>query len=105
MADSASSPTYHDLGGLHRFLPCNNADEEGWSPVDVYPCDEFRMYEFKAAAAAAQVRRCMRGRSHDWTECPFAHPGEKARRRDPRRYHYAGAACPDFRKGACRRGD
>lgn len=47
----------------------------------------------------------MRGRSHDWTECPFAHPGEKARRRDPRRFHYSGAACPDFRKGTCRRGD
>lgn len=47
----------------------------------------------------------MRGRSHDWTECPFAHPGEKARRRDPRRIHYSGAPCPDFRKGSCRRGD
>ncbi|KAI5082608.1 hypothetical protein GOP47_0002351 [Adiantum capillus-veneris] len=56
------------------------------------------MYEFK-------VRRCMRGRSHDWTECPFAHPGEKARRRDPRRIHYSGSPCPDFRKGSCRRGD
>ncbi|KAJ4767943.1 Zinc finger CCCH domain-containing protein 2 [Rhynchospora pubera] len=67
-------------------------------PVDAYSCDEFRMYEFK-------VRRCARGRSHDWTECPFAHPGEKARRRDPRKYHYSGTACPDFRKGQCKRGD
>ncbi|CAM6042961.1 unnamed protein product, partial [Sphagnum compactum] len=64
----------------------------------MYGCDQFRMFEFK-------VRRCMRGRSHDWTECPFAHPGEKARRRDPRRFHYSGTACPDFRKGSCRRGD
>ncbi|CAM6044650.1 unnamed protein product [Sphagnum compactum] len=64
----------------------------------MYGCDQFRMFEFK-------VRRCMRGRSHDWTECPFAHPGEKARRRDPRRFHYSGTACPDFRKGTCRRGD
>jgi hypothetical protein len=56
------------------------------------------MYEFK-------VRRCARGWSHDWTDCPFAHPGEKARRRDPRRYPYSGASCPDFRKGGCRRGD
>ncbi|KAH7372403.1 hypothetical protein KP509_17G002100 [Ceratopteris richardii] len=47
----------------------------------------------------------MRGRSHDWTECPFAHPGEKARRRDPRRVHYSGTPCPDFRKGSCRRGE
>ena len=66
--------------------------------VDAYACDEFRMYEFK-------VRRCSRGRSHDWTDCPYAHPGEKARRRDPRRYHYSGTACPDFRKGGCKRGD
>ncbi|KAK4344303.1 hypothetical protein RND71_037397 [Anisodus tanguticus] len=67
-------------------------------PVDVYSCDEFRMYEFK-------VKKCTRGRSHDWTECPYVHPGEKARRRDPRKYHYSGTACPDFRKGSCNRGD
>ncbi|XP_017701864.3 zinc finger CCCH domain-containing protein 2-like [Phoenix dactylifera] len=78
-----------------------DGEEEGEEEeeVDTYSCDEFRMYEFK-------VRRCMRGRSHDWTDCPFAHPGEKARRRDPRRYHYSGAICPDFRRsGACPRGD
>lgn len=53
-----------------------------------------------------QVKRCPRARPHDWTQCPFAHPGEKARRRDPRRYKYSGTACPEFRKsGCCRRGD
>ncbi|KAG6589970.1 Zinc finger CCCH domain-containing protein 49, partial [Cucurbita argyrosperma subsp. sororia] len=67
-------------------------------PVDAYSCDNFRIFEFK-------VRKCTRGRSHDWTECPFAHPGEKARRRDPRKYHYSGTACPDFRKGSCKKGD
>ncbi|KAJ7554154.1 hypothetical protein O6H91_06G128300 [Diphasiastrum complanatum] len=56
------------------------------------------MFEFK-------VKRCTRGRGHDWTECPFAHPGEKARRRDPRRFHYSGAACSEFRKGSCKKGD
>lgn len=71
---------------------------ESDSPVDAYSCDHFRMFEFK-------VRRCARGRSHDWTECPYAHPGEKARRRDPRKYHYSGTACPDFRKGHCKKGD
>ncbi|KAG0491846.1 hypothetical protein HPP92_004899 [Vanilla planifolia] len=94
------------LVALQRYLPSNNAEgletEEGVKladpPVDAYSCDEFRMYEFK-------VRRCARGRSHDWTECPFAHPGEKARRRDPRKYHYSGTACPDFRKGNCKKGD
>lgn len=62
--------------------------------------DEFMMYEFK-------VRRCARARSHDWTACPYAHPGEAARRRDPRRVAYAGEPCPDFRRrpgAACPRG-
>lgn len=95
----SSSPRLEDVFcALQKYLPSNNEDEESLPAVDAYSCDEFRMYEFK-------VRRCMRGRSHDWTECPFAHPGEKARRRDPRRFHYSGTACPDFRKGTCRRGD
>jgi hypothetical protein len=64
-----------------------------------FSSDHFRMYDFK-------VKRCPRARPHDWTACPFAHPGEKAKRRDPRRYRYSGTACPDFRKtGVCRRGD
>ncbi|XP_010540993.1 PREDICTED: zinc finger CCCH domain-containing protein 20-like [Tarenaya hassleriana] len=93
------------LAALQRYLPSNEPDPDydpdfsgPDSPVDAYSCDHFRMYEFK-------VRRCARGRSHDWTECPYAHPGEKARRRDPRKYHYSGTACPDFRKGGCRKGD
>ncbi|KAL2535083.1 Zinc finger CCCH domain-containing protein 30 [Abeliophyllum distichum] len=64
----------------------------------IYSTDEFRMFSFK-------VRPCSRAYSHDWTECPFVHPGENARRRDPRKYHYSCVPCPDFRKGACRRGD
>ncbi|KAK8939215.1 Zinc finger CCCH domain-containing protein 20 [Platanthera zijinensis] len=96
------------MTALRRYLPANEAvlgdaeaEEEAEltdPPIDAYSCDEFRIYEFK-------VRRCARGRSHDWTECPYAHPGEKARRRDPRKYHYSGVACPDFRKGICKRGD
>lgn len=64
----------------------------------MYTSDEFRMFSFK-------VRPCSRAYSHDWTECPFVHPGENARRRDPRRFHYSCVPCPDFRKGTCRRGD
>ncbi|XP_071721419.1 zinc finger CCCH domain-containing protein 30-like [Rutidosis leptorrhynchoides] len=64
----------------------------------IYSTDEFRMYSFK-------IRPCSRAYSHDWTECPFVHPGENARRRDPRKYHYSCVPCPDFRKGTCRRGD
>ncbi|CAN8326430.1 unnamed protein product [Cochlearia groenlandica] len=94
------------LAALQRYLPSNNEMDPDSdpdllgpdSPIDAYSCDHFRMYDFK-------VRRCARGRSHDWTECPYAHPGEKARRRDPTKYHYSGTACPDFRKGGCKRGD
>ncbi|KAJ6734132.1 UNKEMPT FAMILY MEMBER [Salix purpurea] len=93
----------YDETNLRRFLPCNDhysiekqvLDED---ELDPYSSDHFRMYEFK-------VRRCTRSRSHDWTDCPFAHPGEKARRRDPRRFHYSGTACPEFRRGGCGRGE
>ncbi|KAJ0968295.1 hypothetical protein J5N97_025212 [Dioscorea zingiberensis] len=54
--------------------------------------DDFLMYTYK-------VQRCPKTRSHDWTECPFAHRGEKAKRRDPRKFPYTGIACPDFRQG------
>ncbi|KAJ8749745.1 hypothetical protein K2173_012296 [Erythroxylum novogranatense] len=64
----------------------------------IYGTDEFRMYTFK-------IKPCSRAYSHDWTECPFVHPGENARRRDPRKYHYSCVPCPEFRKGSCRQGD
>jgi len=52
-----------------------------------FKTDDFRMYGLK-------VIECSRRYSHDWTTCPFAHPNEKARRRDPRKYNYTGVACP-----------
>ncbi|KAG2723911.1 hypothetical protein I3843_02G169500 [Carya illinoinensis] len=64
----------------------------------VYGTDEFRMFTFK-------VKPCSRAYSHDWTECPFVHPGENARRRDPRKYPYSCVPCPEFRKGTCQKGD
>ncbi|KAK2635469.1 hypothetical protein Ddye_030261 [Dipteronia dyeriana] len=64
----------------------------------VYGTDEFRMFTFK-------VKPCSRAYSHDWTECPFVHPGENARRRDPRKYPYSCVPCPEFRKGSCPKGD
>jgi len=64
----------------------------------IYGTDEFRMYTFK-------VKPCSRAYSHDWTECPFVHPGENARRRDPRKYHYSCVPCPEFRKGSCSKED
>ncbi|XP_059317932.1 zinc finger CCCH domain-containing protein 29-like [Lycium ferocissimum] len=64
----------------------------------IYGSDDFRMYCFK-------VKPCSRAYSHDWTECPFVHPGENARRRDPRKYNYTCVPCPEFKKGACAKSD
>jgi len=66
--------------------------------IGLYGTDEFRMYSFK-------VKPCSRAYSHDWTECPFVHPGENARRRDPKKYTYSCVPCPEFRKGSCVKGD
>ncbi|KAK7336577.1 hypothetical protein VNO77_17122 [Canavalia gladiata] len=101
------SPSVPDFHLKSIDAPVSSASEKKEYPVDpslpdiknsIYSNDEFRMYSFK-------VRPCSRAYSHDWTECPFVHPGENARRRDPRKYHYSCVPCPDFRKGACRRGD
>ncbi|KAJ0776971.1 putative transcription factor C3H family [Helianthus annuus] len=64
----------------------------------VYGTDEFRMHMFK-------VKPCSRAYSHDWTKCPFVHPGENARRHDPRKHQYTCVLCPAFRKGSCVKGD
>ncbi|KAF3437904.1 hypothetical protein FNV43_RR20660 [Rhamnella rubrinervis] len=98
----ASSPVASNISDL----PVSTSEKKEY-PFDpslpdiknsIYATDEFRMFSFK-------VRPCSRAYSHDWTECPFVHPGENARRRDPRKFHYSCVPCPDFRKGACRRGD
>lgn len=94
---SVPTPTANYLAALHSYLPSNVPDPIEQEPaepelLDEFLRDDFHMYVFK-------VRSCTRGRSHDWTTCPYAHPGEKARRRDPRRFQYSGTPCPDFRKG------
>ncbi|XP_009618285.1 zinc finger CCCH domain-containing protein 30 [Nicotiana tabacum] len=102
-SDSTSSPK----SAKSDDLPVSSASEKKEYPIDpslpdiknsIYSTDEFRMFSFK-------IRPCSRAYSHDWTECPFVHPGENARRRDPRKYHYSCVPCPEFRKGACQRGD
>ena len=45
-----------------------------------------------------QVLPCSKRFCHDWTVCPYAHPGEKAKRRDPRVHSYTGIACPNMKK-------
>ncbi|CAI5490379.1 unnamed protein product, partial [Closterium sp. Naga37s-1] len=104
-ATSSSSDLSSNSTGLDVLAPTTPSTGAGVvdsSMADmkssVYASDEFRIYSFK-------VRPCSRAYSHDWTECPFVHPGENARRRDPRKFHYSCVPCPDFRKGSCRRGD
>ncbi|CAD7697133.1 unnamed protein product [Ostreobium quekettii] len=65
------------------------AGEAEWES-SLYSTDDFRMHCFK-------VLPCSKRFCHDWTTCPFAHPGEKARRRDPRVYRYTGIACPEMK--------
>lgn len=66
---------------------------------ELFATDEFRMYAFK-------ILPCAKRTSHDWTTCPFAHPGEKARRRDPRMFSYLAVPCPDVKQNQpCPRGD
>ncbi|RVW32798.1 Zinc finger CCCH domain-containing protein 30 [Vitis vinifera] len=102
VSESMSPPLASRLSDIH----VSSMPEKKEYPVDpslpdiknsIYATDEFRMYSFK-------IRPCSRAYSHDWTECPFVHPGENARRRDPRKFHYSCVPCPEFRKGACRRG-
>ncbi|KAK9124517.1 hypothetical protein Sjap_014119 [Stephania japonica] len=92
---------------IQNQTPQREGSEKKEYPIDlslpdikngIYGTDEFRMYTFK-------VKPCSRAYSHDWTECPFVHPGENARRRDPRKYHYSCVPCPEFRKGTCRQQD
>lgn len=53
--------------------------------------DAFWIYMYK-------VHRCPQLSSHDWTSCPYAHNGERARRRNPRRFSYLAVTCPSFRE-------
>jgi hypothetical protein len=48
-----------------------------------------------------QVLRCSKRNAHDWRACPFAHPTENARRRDPREFKYCALACPDYKQASC----
>ncbi|CAN6176588.1 unnamed protein product [Urochloa humidicola] len=45
-----------------------------------------------------KVHQCPQPSSHDWTRCPYAHKGERARRRDPRSFSYLALTCPAFRE-------
>jgi len=80
----------HEMSGGHFNTSELNAPE--------YSTDEFRMFQFK-------VERCSKRFVHDWRTCPFAHPTENARRRDPRQFKYVPVPCPEYKRGICLRGD
>ncbi len=90
-----------------------------------YSTNEFRMFAFKVRtqsklsrpagrahllarrckesstrppSVCSQVVRCSKRFAHDWRACPFSHPTENARRRDPREFRYCALACPDYKQ-------
>lgn len=66
---------------------------EAISPdLSIYSSCDFYLWCFK-------VLPCSKRWSHEWTTCPFAHPGEKAKRRDPRTHQYDCEMCPVVVKG------
>ncbi|KAH7557331.1 hypothetical protein JRO89_XS11G0121900 [Xanthoceras sorbifolium] len=59
---------------------------------EIYGSDEFRMFGYK-------IKRCPRTRSHDWTDCPYAHRGEKAQRATPAWCHTPPSPVRGFDSG------
>ncbi|XWS60142.1 hypothetical protein CRYUN_Cryun07bG0009200 [Craigia yunnanensis] len=94
------NPNFYDFEEQQFIYGLNLTQGQYNGAIDeaIYGSDEFRMYGYK-------IKRCTRMRSHDWTECPYAHRGEKAQRRDPRKVPYTAIACPAFRNGRCHKGD
>lgn len=68
--------------------------------LDITKTPEYHMFCFK-------ILSCPLKTSHDWSSCPWAHPKEQARRRDPRRFYYTPMMCPYAKMGAfaCPKGD
>ncbi|GKV17509.1 hypothetical protein SLEP1_g28007 [Rubroshorea leprosula] len=95
MLKNVINPSFYDFSEyqLSGTVNYNDAINEA-----IYRSDEFRMYAYK-------IKRCPRTWSHDWTECPYAHRGEKAQRRDPLKVPYSAIVCPAFRNGKCPKGD
>jgi hypothetical protein len=87
------------FGRLEAFAPtfflASHTSHFGWHT----PCPGIAAYSINIALFLnPQVVPCNKRYVHDWTECPFAHPQEKARRRDPARFSYTGIACPSMKK-------
>uniref|UniRef100_A0A3Q7HYK0 AtC3H23-like CCCH zinc finger domain-containing protein n=1 Tax=Solanum lycopersicum TaxID=4081 RepID=A0A3Q7HYK0_SOLLC len=65
---------------------------------DLHESDNFRMCIYK-------VQKCLKHYCNDWTSWPFTHQGEKACRRDPRKYNHFPISCPSYKFASCIKGD
>nr|CAD1837236.1 unnamed protein product [Ananas comosus var. bracteatus] len=84
-------PSYYQLAFLPTAAGSASAADDMRERPKKEQSDEFLMYTYK-------VKSCSKKKSHDWTACPYAHRGEKARRRDPRKFPYSAAVCPEYRQ-------
>ncbi|KAK1578638.1 hypothetical protein Q3G72_031893 [Acer saccharum] len=64
----------------------------------IYGSDDCRMFGYK-------IKRCTKLQAHDWNDCPYAHRGERAQRRDPRKVSYSAILCRSYRTGNCPKGN
>ncbi|KAK4716385.1 hypothetical protein R3W88_014723 [Solanum pinnatisectum] len=92
---------YSPSSPFHKQFVGQEANSENFHECirqDLYESDIFRMYVYK-------VQKCSKLYSHDWTSCPFIYQGDKARRRDPRKYNYLPISCPGYKFASCVKGD
>jgi len=86
--------------GISQPTPSFDTEAESYE-LELYKTDDFRMYCFK-------ILNCSKRSAHNWAKCPFAHFGERARRRDVRALCYSSRMCPDIvnrTAGGCPRGE
>ena len=86
------------LASSKSALVTDVADLELMDGVD-YGSAHFRMFHYKVDKCPHED--CI----HDTEACPYVHPGDKSRRRNPGVVSYQPVPCPHFRKGNCRLGD
>lgn len=87
----------HSVNIMKVLRGCNVGAD---TPEEAQATAEFIMFSWKVVECPTVDA------GHDWTTCPWAHPGEKARRRSPRNHSYQAACCPDVRRrGRCPRGE
>uniref|UniRef100_A0A383W9W2 C3H1-type domain-containing protein n=1 Tax=Tetradesmus obliquus TaxID=3088 RepID=A0A383W9W2_TETOB len=72
----------------------------------LYSCDLIFYNSDEFATTYQKVVVCPKRQPHSWVDCPFAHIGEKAKRRDLRFFTYTPELCQDAKRNVeCPRGD